>query len=162
MNSVLERTAPKKSEVTVFSAVFVIVALGSIFVTLNAKVLGGNCSVFQSVCVLGYCLFPLVLDAIVLEIVRSFLFHSFVFQLCFSFGAFLWSTLGSCLFGDKEDAQKKKKKSNTISSLFSFAWIYGSARSTITEMACNLSTRALLLCTHLAYHHPSSHQVKQQ
>lgn len=90
--SVLERTAPANSEVTVFSAVFVIVALGSIFVTLNAKVLGGQCSVFQSVCVLGYCLFPLVLDAIVLEIIRIVAFHSFLLQLFLSLGAFLWST----------------------------------------------------------------------
>ena len=90
--SVLERTAPENSEVTVFSAVFVIVALGSIFVTLNAKVLGGQCSVFQSVCVLGYCLFPLVLDAIILEIIRIVAFHSFLLQLLLSIGAFLWST----------------------------------------------------------------------
>lgn len=90
--SVLERTAPEDSEVTVFSAVFVIVALGSIFVTLNAKVLGGQCSVFQSVCVLGYCLFPLVLDAIILEIIRTAVFHSFLLQLLLSLGAFLWST----------------------------------------------------------------------
>jgi len=84
--------------VTVFSAVFVIVALGSIFVTLNAKLLGGQCSVFQSVCVLGYCLFPLVVDAIVLEIVRVTGFHSFLFQLLLSLGAFLWSTFSSLGF----------------------------------------------------------------
>jgi len=84
--------------VTVFSSVFVIVALGSVFVTLNAKVLGGQCSVFQSVCVLGYCLFPLVLDAIVLEIIRIVAFHSFLLQLLLSLGAFLWSTFSSLGF----------------------------------------------------------------
>jgi len=95
---VLERTAPPNSEVTVFSAVFVIVALGSIFVTLNAKVLGGQCSVFQSVCVLGYCLFPLVLDAIVLEIIRIVAYHNFWLQFGLSMGAFIWATFSSVGF----------------------------------------------------------------
>merc|ERR1712039_986704 len=43
----------------VFTAVFVIVCGGSAVVTVNAALLGGKISFFQSVCVLGYCLFPL-------------------------------------------------------------------------------------------------------
>uniref|UniRef100_A0A8D8ZUR7 Protein YIPF n=1 Tax=Cacopsylla melanoneura TaxID=428564 RepID=A0A8D8ZUR7_9HEMI len=39
-----------------FAEVFVIVWIGSAVVTLNSKLLGGNISFFQSVCVLGYCL----------------------------------------------------------------------------------------------------------
>ena len=43
----------------VFTAVFVIVWCGAAVVTVNAALLGGKISFFQSVCVLGYCLFPL-------------------------------------------------------------------------------------------------------
>jgi len=49
----------------VFSLVFMIVWLGSCVVTANALLLGGQISFFQSVCVLGYCIFPLDLAAIV-------------------------------------------------------------------------------------------------
>ena len=47
-----------------FAEVFVIVWLGAMIVTLNTKLLGGNISFFQSVCVLGYCLLPLSLSLI--------------------------------------------------------------------------------------------------
>ncbi len=48
----------------VFTAVFVIVWCGAAVVTVNAALLGGKISFFQSVCVLGYCLFPLNLVAL--------------------------------------------------------------------------------------------------
>ncbi|KAJ3053194.1 Yip1 member 6, partial [Rhizophlyctis rosea] len=44
-----------------FTTIFVIVWCGAGVVTLNSKLLGGKMSFFQSVCVLGYCIFPLVL-----------------------------------------------------------------------------------------------------
>ena len=43
----------------VFTAVFVIVWCGAAVVTANTALLGGKISFFQSVCVLGYCIFPL-------------------------------------------------------------------------------------------------------
>lgn len=49
---------------------FVIVWLGSVVVTLNAKLLGGKVSFFQSLCVLGYCIFPLDLAALVAVFVK--------------------------------------------------------------------------------------------
>lgn len=48
----------------VFSLVYVVVWLGAVVVTLNALLLGGNISFFQSVCVLGYCIFPIDVAAI--------------------------------------------------------------------------------------------------
>merc|ERR1712087_153890 len=45
-----------------FTLVFLIVFLGSLTVTLNTKLLGGTVSILQSICVLGYCLGPLVLS----------------------------------------------------------------------------------------------------
>ncbi|KAM0102311.1 hypothetical protein ACP6JE_003063 [Aspergillus fumigatus] len=47
----------------VFSGVFSIVWIGEAVVTLQIKLLGGNISFFQSVCIIGYTLFPLVIAA---------------------------------------------------------------------------------------------------
>src|SRR5690349_1090244 len=78
----LGSSAPGEESVYIFTLIFVIVWCGSAIVTVNSKLLGGkvfvklmliairisysrNCrSFFQSVCVLGYCIFPLVLAAI--------------------------------------------------------------------------------------------------
>jgi len=48
----------------VFSGVFAMVWLGEAIVTLQIKLLGGNISFAQSVCIIGYTLFPLVLAAL--------------------------------------------------------------------------------------------------
>lgn len=48
-----------------FADVFVTVWVGSAVVTLNALLLRGRVSFFQTVCVLGYCLSPLVAAAFV-------------------------------------------------------------------------------------------------
>jgi len=44
----------------VFAASFVIVWAGAGVITLNALLLGGTLGFFQSVCILGYCVFPLM------------------------------------------------------------------------------------------------------
>ncbi|KAJ5232937.1 hypothetical protein N7468_005893 [Penicillium chermesinum] len=48
----------------VFSGVFCLVWIGETAVTLQIKLLGGNISFFQSVCIIGYTLFPLVIAAL--------------------------------------------------------------------------------------------------
>ncbi|RJE25795.1 Yip1 domain protein [Aspergillus sclerotialis] len=48
----------------VFSGVFTIVWIGEAVVTLQIKLLGGNISFFQSVCIIGYTLFPLVIASL--------------------------------------------------------------------------------------------------
>lgn len=48
----------------VFSGVFVMVWLGEVLVTMQIKLLGGNISFAQSVCIIGYTLFPLVIAAL--------------------------------------------------------------------------------------------------
>ena len=50
----------------VFGIIFVVIWIGSGIVTLNAQLLGGSVSFFHSVCLLGYCLFPLNIAAILL------------------------------------------------------------------------------------------------
>ncbi|KAJ5320079.1 hypothetical protein PENANT_c025G03276 [Penicillium antarcticum] len=47
----------------VFSGVFCIVWIGEAAVTLQIKLLGGKISFFQSICIIGYTLFPLVIAA---------------------------------------------------------------------------------------------------
>lgn len=72
----------------VFSATFFIIWFGSAVVTLNATLLGVKISFFQSVCVLGYCIFPLVVASFVTWVLPFFI--KFIVVLV----AFLWSTFG--------------------------------------------------------------------
>ena len=53
----LSAGSPKPS--TVFSLVFGVCAAGAVVLTANVGLLGGNIGFFQSLCLLGYCLFPL-------------------------------------------------------------------------------------------------------
>ncbi|KAL2120493.1 hypothetical protein VTJ04DRAFT_4520 [Mycothermus thermophilus] len=48
----------------VFSGVFALVWIGMAVVTVQIKLLGGNISFAQSICVIGYTLFPLVIAAL--------------------------------------------------------------------------------------------------
>jgi len=61
----LSINAPPAQSLGVFTGVVVIVSVGSVVVTFNAKLLGGRVSFFQSLCALGYCIFPLVVAALV-------------------------------------------------------------------------------------------------
>jgi hypothetical protein len=47
----------------VFSVIFVIMWVGAAVVTINGQLLGGRLSFFQSVCLLGYCVFPILISA---------------------------------------------------------------------------------------------------
>merc|ERR1712025_616746 len=55
-----------------FTEFFVLFWVGSAVITVNAKLLGGSISFFQSVCVLGYCIAPLV-GALIFAVVAQFL-----------------------------------------------------------------------------------------
>jgi hypothetical protein len=50
--------------------VFTEVALGAVVLTVNVILLGGNIVFFQSLCLIGYCLFPIVLAAIICTLVK--------------------------------------------------------------------------------------------
>ncbi|KAL1992173.1 hypothetical protein VTN49DRAFT_4205 [Thermomyces lanuginosus] len=60
----LSMCAAEDQSSLVFSGVFSIVWIGEAIVTLQIKLLGGNISFFQSVCIIGYTLFPLVIAAL--------------------------------------------------------------------------------------------------
>ncbi|KAF7996354.1 hypothetical protein HCN44_001986 [Aphidius gifuensis] len=93
-----------------FAEVFVIVWIGSIVVTLNSKLLGGNISFFQSVCVLGYCLLPTTIALIVCRIILFFSQGTILFILRFivtSIG-FAWATYASMIFlGESQPPERK-------------------------------------------------------
>ena len=51
--------------------VFGVCAAGAVVLTINVVLLGGNIGFFQSLCLLGYCLFPLDVAAIVATFVTN-------------------------------------------------------------------------------------------
>ncbi|RPD74854.1 Yip1-domain-containing protein [Lentinus tigrinus ALCF2SS1-7] len=61
----LSINAPASQSLGVFTSVVVIIAVGSLIVTVQAKLLGGRVSFFQGLCVLGYCVAPLNIAALV-------------------------------------------------------------------------------------------------
>ena len=85
--------APYEQASLVFASVFVIIWVGAAVVTVNALLLGGNISFFQSVCVLGYCIFPLNLASIVCLLGGHIMWRVFVVAVCF-----FWSTGASLGF----------------------------------------------------------------
>ncbi|KAA6424850.1 hypothetical protein WJX79_001881 [Trebouxia sp. C0005] len=50
---------------SVFSLVFASLSAGAVVLTCNVVLLGGNIGFFQSMCLLGYCIFPLDVAAII-------------------------------------------------------------------------------------------------
>eukprot|EP00002_Diphylleia_rotans_P018027 TRINITY_DN348_c0_g2_i1.p1 TRINITY_DN348_c0_g2~~TRINITY_DN348_c0_g2_i1.p1 ORF type:complete len:173 (+),score=28.56 TRINITY_DN348_c0_g2_i1:61-579(+) len=88
--SILSASAPDDDQaVLVFSTIFVIVWFGAAVVTINALLLGGKLSFFQSVCVIGYCIFPLTIASVLCLVWRAFLWRLIVVIV-----AFIWSTYG--------------------------------------------------------------------
>merc|ERR1711868_171024 len=93
-----------------FAEVFVIVWVGAMIVTLNTKLLGGSISFFQSVCVLGYCLLPLVLSLILCMVVllASQNLALVIVRCVIVLAGFVWSTFASMQFlGDCNPAPRK-------------------------------------------------------
>ncbi|KAL0266402.1 UNVERIFIED_CONTAM: hypothetical protein PYX00_008951 [Menopon gallinae] len=93
-----------------FAEVFAIVWVGAMVVTLNSKLLGGNMSFFQSVCVLGYCLLA---PAIALGLCRAVLLVGrsttlFLIRLVIGIAAFVWSTASCMIFLGESQAQGRK------------------------------------------------------
>jgi len=78
----------------IFILIFNIMWIGSIVITLNAQFLGANVSIFQSMCLLGYCVFPINIAAIVLRICK---FLPLIFKIVIALAAFLWSSLCNIL-----------------------------------------------------------------
>ncbi|CAD7079835.1 unnamed protein product [Hermetia illucens] len=106
-----------------FAQVFVIVWIGAAIVTLNSKLLGGNISFFQSVCVLGYCLTPVALSLIICRVLLlatqsvTIFFLRLVATLC----GFVWATYASFVF--LGDSQPPNRKPLAVYPIFLFYFI---------------------------------------
>lgn len=97
LSIILSADAPASSASLVFATVFVIVWCGAAVVTVNAQLLGGSISFFQSICILGYCVFPLTISALFnlfsLLIIGNNSFNNIVTIISVAIG-FIWSTRG--------------------------------------------------------------------
>lgn len=98
LSVILSFRAPTNQAALVFASVFVLVSVGSAIVTINAQLLGGTISFFQSVCVLGYCVFPMTVAALIVGVLRLTPV-SFVWLDTMILGlGFLWATRASSVF----------------------------------------------------------------
>lgn len=91
----LSLTAHDEASV-VFSVIFVIVWIGAAVITLNGQLLGGKLSFFQSVCLLGYCIFPILLSALACFAINTFLSHGLavIIRFVVVLVALFWSLWG--------------------------------------------------------------------
>ena len=65
--------APSLCPAAALQLVFALVSMGAIVLTVNVVLLGGTIGFFQSLCLLGYCLFPMDVAAIVCVTVKIML-----------------------------------------------------------------------------------------
>ncbi|ORY03115.1 Yip1-domain-containing protein [Basidiobolus meristosporus CBS 931.73] len=112
----LSLRAPKDQSASVFTGIFVIIWFGAAVVTLNAKLLGGKVSFFQSVCVLGYCVFPLDIAAIL-----SYFIGWILIRLVFVVVAFCWSTYASV--GFLSDVHLNNRRTLAVYPIFLFYFV---------------------------------------
>jgi len=103
LSMILSWNAPNDQKALVFASVFVIVWVGSAVITVNALLLGGTLSFFHSVCVLGYCIFPLDVAAILVTFWSNAVFKTIVVPCCF-----VWATTASV--GFLQDLIPEKRK----------------------------------------------------
>ena len=125
LSVVLSLKAPADQTSLVFAAVFVIIWCGAFVVTLNAKLLGGKISFFQSVCVLGYCVFPLNISAVLSLVAPLFFGGGVLFAVRFAavVAGFVWSTRASVVF--MSQLVKEERKVLAVYPVFLFYILIG-------------------------------------
>jgi hypothetical protein len=103
MSMILAITAPPGQTSILFTGVFSIVTFGGAVATLNVLLIGGTIGFFQSLCALGYCLFPLAIASLVSLIFPWLLVKAIVIP-----WAWWWSISSlSRFFGDQIPADRK-------------------------------------------------------
>jgi len=105
--------------VLLFTLVWIIVWVGASVVTLNTQLIGGNLSFFQCVCLLGYCLFPLNVAALLCTIPGLKLFKLLIVPLCIA-----WSSFAS--LGFFAAAVPPQRKAMALYPTFMFYVVIGS------------------------------------
>ena len=124
---VLTIEAPADDGALVFSGVFVLVWIGAAVVAANTLFLGGTVSIFQSVCVLGYCLAPLDLAALAVYALRILLAdwpYLVVVEFPVVFGLGAWACVAS--IGFIASLMPRRRKTRVPLALFPVVLFYGS------------------------------------
>lgn len=112
-----------------FAQVFVIIWVGAGVVTLNSKLLDGRLSFFQSICVLGYCVFPLAVGAVLVKMFSLFGLKKGLIAFIVDFVvvglAFVWAMFAAVCFLKPTNNPGKKIISTYPVGLFYFviAWL---------------------------------------
>jgi len=76
-----------------FGVLFLTIWGGAFILTLNAKLLGAKRIIFfQSVCILGYCIFPTNIVALTLLIAKRFIHLSLFLKILMAGFSFYWSS----------------------------------------------------------------------
>uniref|UniRef100_A0A2K6GG39 Protein YIPF n=1 Tax=Propithecus coquereli TaxID=379532 RepID=A0A2K6GG39_PROCO len=106
-----------------FAEVFVIVWFGAVTITLNSKLLGGNISFFQSLCVLGYCILPLTVAMLICRLVLLAKPGpvNFMVRLIVVIAMFAWSIVASTAF--LADSQPPNRKALAVYPVFLFYFV---------------------------------------
>jgi len=122
-NSSLDERAPE------FASLFALFTCGAIVVTINTKLLSGKISFLQSICVLGYCLLPLVIAALLhefsLQIFGGKSFTAFIFHFCVCIFAVGWSVFASTAFLAADTINLLDRKALAIYPIFLFYFVIG-------------------------------------
>ena len=79
-----------------FGILFLIMWGGAFIVTINTKLLGGHISFFQCVCVLGYCVFPIVLAAAIIYVLKLISINVLFIKMIIAGIALVWATI--CIY----------------------------------------------------------------
>jgi hypothetical protein len=109
-----------------FASLFALFTIGATIVTINTKLLSGKISFFQSICVLGYCLLPLVLAASVHEIllkISGIQLWSFTIHFIISCAACFWSVFASTAFLAADTINLSDRKALAIFPMFLFYFV---------------------------------------
>lgn len=88
---------------TLLQLVFAVVSLGAVVLTLNVVLLGGNIGFFQSMCLLGYCIFPLAIASLVTNFVHNGVARWIVVGVCTA-----WSSWASVPFVGGSVSEKRR------------------------------------------------------
>jgi len=108
LSIILSLRAPTNQASAVFAIVFVAIWIGAAVVTINAQLLGGTLSFFQAVCVLGYCVFPLLLSALIIGILYKTIFGTIWLHLIWVAVGFVWATRASTVFIGQYVAKERR------------------------------------------------------
>jgi hypothetical protein len=90
---ILSVTAPNGQTSTLFAGVFSIVTFGGGVATVNVVLIGRSVAFFQSLCAIGYCLFPMSAAALVCLVLPWFIVRVIVVP-----AAFWWSVTSLARF----------------------------------------------------------------